>query len=52
MDWLAFAGSILGGLIGGLFIYLGVRLTLKHEWEKKERNINKGWCWKTKIWNS
>lgn len=39
MDWLAFAGSILSGLIGGLFTYFGVRLTLKHEMgkEKKEQ---------------
>ena len=29
MDWLAFAGSILGGLIGGLFTFIGVRLTIK-----------------------
>lgn len=37
MDWLAFAGSILGGLIGGLFTYFGVRLTLKHEREKEKK---------------
>ena len=37
MDWLAFAGSILGGLIGGLFTFIGVRLTLKHEKEKERR---------------
>lgn len=37
MDWLAFAGSILGGLIGGLFTYFGVRLTLKHEMEKEKK---------------
>lgn len=36
MDWLAFAGSIIGGLIGGLFTYLGVRATLKHD-DKKRR---------------
>lgn len=37
IDWLAFAGSILGGLIGGLFTYFGVRLTLKHEMEKEKK---------------
>lgn len=37
MDWLAFAGSILGGLIGGLFTYFGVRLTLKNEMEKEKK---------------
>ena len=37
MDWLAFAGSILGGLIGGLFTYFGVRLTLKHEMEQEKK---------------
>ena len=35
MDWLAFAGSIIGGLIGGLFTYMGVKLTLRHEDQKK-----------------
>ena len=35
MDWLAFAGSILGGLIGGLFTFIGVRLTIKHEEKQK-----------------
>lgn len=37
MEWLAFAGSILGGLIGGLFTFFGVKLTLKHEKEKEEK---------------
>lgn len=37
MDWLAFIGSILGGLIGGLFTYFGVKLTLKHEREKEKQ---------------
>lgn len=35
MDWLAFAGSIIGGLIGGLFTFIGVKLTLSHEDKKK-----------------
>lgn len=39
MDWLAFAGSILGGLIGGLFTYFGVRLTLKYEREKEKKEL-------------
>ena len=34
MDWLAFLGSIIGGLIGGLFTFFGVKLTIKHEKEK------------------
>lgn len=37
MDWLSFAGSIIGGLIGGLFTYFGVKLTLTHEIEKEIR---------------
>ena len=37
MEWLAFAGSVLGGLIGGLFTFFGVKLTLKHEKEKEEK---------------
>lgn len=37
MDWLAFTGSILGGLIGGLCTFAGVRLTLKHEKEKEQK---------------
>lgn len=36
MDWLAFAGSILGGLIGGLFTFIGVSLTIKHEDKQKK----------------
>ena len=39
MEWLAFAGSILGGLIGGLFTFFGVKLTLKHEKEKEQKEI-------------
>ena len=41
MDWLAFFGSILGGLIGGLCTFLGVRLTLKHEREKEFKEIQR-----------
>ncbi|CRH46507.1 Uncharacterised protein [Chlamydia trachomatis] len=41
VDWLAFAGSILGGPIAGLFTYFGVRLTLKHEREKKKEQLLK-----------
>ena len=37
MEWLGFAGSVLGGFIGGLFTYFGVKLTLRHDDEKKER---------------
>ena len=36
MDWLGFLESILGGLIGGLFSFFGVHLTIKHS-EKKEK---------------
>lgn len=39
MDWLSFAGSIIGGLIGGLFTFFGVKLTLKHEKEKERKEI-------------
>lgn len=35
MDWLGFTGSVIGGLIGGLFTYFGVKLTLRHEDKKK-----------------
>lgn len=47
MEWLAFAGSIIGGLIGGLFTFLGVRYTIKNENKKarkeelKEAEANK-----------
>jgi len=37
MDWLGFAGSILGGIIGGLFTYLGVKLTINHDNKKKQQ---------------
>ena len=36
-EWIGFAGSVIGGLIGGLFTYIGVRLTLKHEKEKEQK---------------
>ncbi len=36
-EWIGFLGSVLGGLIGGLFTYFGVRLTLKHEREKERK---------------
>ena len=35
MEWLAFFGSVLGGLIGGLFTFFGVYLTIRHD-EKKD----------------
>ena len=37
MDWLAFVGSILGGLIGGLFTFIGVKTTLRHDDERKRK---------------
>ena len=37
MDWLGFAGSIVGGIIGGLFTFLGVKVTIKHDDDKKKR---------------
>lgn len=42
MDWLAFVGSILGGLIGGIFTFLGVKINIKHD-EKRaaQERINK-----------
>lgn len=39
-DWIGFAGSILGGIIGGLFTYLGVRMTLNYEDKKRKQDIN------------
>lgn len=41
MDWLAFVGSILGGLIGGLFTFIGVKLTLRYEREKENKEALK-----------
>ena len=41
MDWLAFAGSIIGGIIGGLFTFLGVKLTIKHDDYKKKKEEQK-----------
>ena len=37
MEWLAFAGSVIGGLIGGLFTFFGVKLTLNHQ-DKQKRS--------------
>lgn len=37
MEWLSFLGSILGGLIGGLFTFMGVKKTLKSEKAKEEK---------------
>ena len=31
MEWLTFLGSILGGLIGGIFTFLGVKITINNE---------------------
>ena len=39
MEWISFLGSILGGLIGGIFTFLGVKLTLKHDKEKEHKEI-------------
>lgn len=41
MDWLGFAGSVIGGIIGGLFTFLGVKLTIKHDDEKKKMEEQK-----------
>ena len=35
--WIGFLGSVIGGLIGGLFTFFGVKLTIKNENERKER---------------
>lgn len=37
MEWIAFAGSVLGGLIGGLFTFFGVKLTLSHQDKQKRK---------------
>ena len=37
MDWLTFAGSVIGGIIGGLFTFLGVRATIRHDDKKKQQ---------------
>ncbi len=37
-DWIGFAGSIFGGIIGGLFTYLGVKMTLNHEDRKRKQD--------------
>ena len=31
MEWLSFLGSILGGLMGGIFTFLGVKITINNE---------------------
>lgn len=36
-EWIAFMGSVIGGLIGGLFTFFGVRLTIKHD-KKRAKN--------------
>ena len=41
MEWLSLIGSILGGLIGGMFTFLGVKLTLKYDKEKEKKEIIK-----------
>jgi len=41
MDWLSFFGSVLGGLIGGIFTFLGVKLTIKHEKNSQEKEMLK-----------
>ena len=34
MEWLSFLGSIIGGLIGGIFTFLGVKITINNENKK------------------
>lgn len=42
MDWLNFLGSILSGIIGGLFTFLGVKVTIDNDNKKrKKEEINK-----------
>lgn len=43
MEWLNFIGSILGGLIGGLFTFYGVKMTISYENKKilKEKEEKK-----------
>lgn len=42
MDWLSFLGSILSGVIGGLFTFLGVKVTIDNDNKKrKKEEINK-----------
>lgn len=40
MEWITFAGSVLGGLIGGIFTFLGVKLTLRYEKEKEIKDAH------------
>lgn len=37
MEWISFARIIIGGLIGGLFTYIGIKLTLSYNMEKESR---------------
>ena len=38
-NWIGFAGSVICGLIGGLFTFVGVKLTLKRDKEKERRAV-------------
>lgn len=37
MDWLGFLGSIISGIIGGLFTFLGVKVTIKNDNKKRKK---------------
>ena len=37
MDWLGFLGSIISGIIGGLFTFLGVKVTVKNDDKKRKK---------------
>ena len=37
MEWLGFLGSIISGIIGGLFTFLGVKVTIKNDEKKRKK---------------
>lgn len=39
--WIAFLGSVAGGIIGGLFTFIGVKLTLSHQDNEKRKEALK-----------
>ena len=41
MEWIGFWGSLIGGLLGGIFTFFGVLITLKYQKKEKKREQNR-----------